>query len=399
MTTSLEKSMTYAVDGQFGLNPELGYRMSPKGWANGMAKLISVFNNKGGVGKSTICWNLADALGRRGKKVLLIDFDPQCNLSIAMLGEDLFLRSLPTQNAPYGTTIRSFLQRFLQNTGGEEIFLHNGPNTSANTYIIAGDFWLNVYADSLNVGADLLTGTGLSRYVALQKIVALAEIKHCSAFDFVIIDLPPSFGALVRAAFYSSHYYLVPCTSDSFSVYCVGLIGQMVPSFVSDWHIGLTRFKDSNPHFAEFDLLGRPVFAGWIFNGFDTARKRRTQQAIAEGAPTGDKEMIQADRTMHGKVSTAVQTDLVGSLNSKINGFSSVAAGLPVDYQIGDIEDANVLIQNSLWLNVPLGELNKFEQVVSLQDRRQWAPNQLEQIELIRNKFNATAEIVEKICI
>ena len=144
-----------------------------------MAKMISVFNNKGGVGKSTICWNLADVLGERGKKVLLIDFDPQCNLSIAMLGEEEFIRALPTQNVPYGTTIRSFVQRFLQNTGGEEIFLHKGraneetqsPRTHENVSLIAGDFWLNVYADSLNVGADLLSGTGLSRYVALKKIV------------------------------------------------------------------------------------------------------------------------------------------------------------------------------------------------------------------------------------
>lgn len=89
-----------------------------------MAKIISVFNNKGGVGKSTVCWNLSDAIARKGKRVLLIDFDPQCNLSIAVLGEEKFVRTLPTQNVPYGTTIRSFLQRFLQNTGGEEVFLH-----------------------------------------------------------------------------------------------------------------------------------------------------------------------------------------------------------------------------------------------------------------------------------
>lgn len=41
----------------------------------GMARIISVFNNKGGVGKSTICWNLGHALGTQGKKVLLVDFD------------------------------------------------------------------------------------------------------------------------------------------------------------------------------------------------------------------------------------------------------------------------------------------------------------------------------------
>src|SRR5260370_20148038 len=92
-----------------------------------MAKIISVFNNKGGVGKSTICWNLGNALGDLGKRVLLIDFDPQCNLSIAMLGETTFVRALPAQNQPYGTTVRAYLQRFLQNTGSEEVFLHSAP--------------------------------------------------------------------------------------------------------------------------------------------------------------------------------------------------------------------------------------------------------------------------------
>src|SRR5690349_1130562 len=115
-----------------------------------MTKLISIFNNKGGVGKSTICWNLAHTLGTMNKRVLLIDFDPQCNLSIAMLGEDVFVKTLPTLNLPYGTTLRSFLQRFLQSTGGEEIFLHEGKHTSKNVRLLAGDFWLNIYGGSLN---------------------------------------------------------------------------------------------------------------------------------------------------------------------------------------------------------------------------------------------------------
>lgn len=365
-----------------------------------MAKLISIFNNKGGVGKSTICWNLSDSLGRRGKKVLLIDFDPQCNLSIGMLGEDKFVHTLPTQNVPYGTAIRAFLQRFLQSTGGQQVFLHQGPNTSSNVRLIAGDFWLNVYADSLNVGADLLTGTGLSRYVALRKIVDLAEKENGEAFDFAIIDLPPSFGALVRAAFYSSDYYVVPCTSDNFSVYCVGLIGQMVPSFIADWQNGLGRFKSANPHFPDFDSLGRPVFAGWIFNGFDTARSRRTAEQIAAGVAPQQKTMVQADKTMHQRVAKAIQDDLVNKLTEKITHFPPVAAGLSSGkYQIGDIEDANVLIQNSLWLQVPIGRLDNFEQVVSLQDRRQWAENQIEQIKLIAKKFDETAAAVESLCV
>jgi chromosome partitioning protein len=364
-----------------------------------MAKLISVFNNKGGVGKSTICWNLAHALGQLGRKVLLIDFDPQCNLSIAVLGEQTFVQTLPTQNVPYGTTIRSFLQRFLQNTGGEDVFLHKGPNTNINVDLVAGDFWLNVYADSLNVGNDLLMGSGLSRYVSIHKVIAAAEEKTKVAYDFILIDLPPSFGALVRAAFYSSDYYIVPCTSDNFSVYCVGLIGQMVPAFISDWQIGLTRFKSTNPHFSDFDQLGMPVFAGWIFNGFDTTRKRRTPLEIAADIELGDKEMIQADRTMHGRIVSAIEDDLAAPLRKAITNYAPIAQGLPKHYRIGDIEDANVLIQNSLWLNVPLGDLDKHEQVVTLRDRRKWAENQVEQIELFRKKFDEAAKNIISVCV
>jgi len=363
-----------------------------------MAKTISVFNNKGGVGKTTICWNLGDALARRGKRVLFIDFDPQCNLSIAMLGEDLFVRTLPDQNLPYGTTIRSYLQRFLQSTGSEEVFLHAGPNTHANARLIAGDFWLNVYADSLNVGSDLLSGTGLTRYVALRRIIAAAEAQSGTPFDYVLIDLPPSFGALVRAAFYSSDYFLMPCTSDNFSVYCVGLIGLMVPSFVRDWQAGLARFKETNPRFTEFDHLGQPRFAGWVFNGFDTAKQRRTPTEIAAGAPMKEQAMMQADRTMHDRLVTAVKDDLVAPLQAKITGYKPVAQIHSPEYRVGDIEDANVLIQNSLWLSVPLSQLHHHQQVVTLQDRRTWAHNQVEQIQLLGKKIEEMATEVEYSC-
>jgi len=133
-------------------------------------KVISIFNNKGGVGKTTILWNLADALARRNKQVLMIDFDPQCNLSIAVLGQTLFTQTLPTQNIPYGTTIRAYLQRFLQNTGGFEFFSHKGKHTHPNAELVAGDFWLNVYAESLSVGADLLTGTGITKYAVIKPL-------------------------------------------------------------------------------------------------------------------------------------------------------------------------------------------------------------------------------------
>lgn len=250
-----------------------------------MGRVVAVFNNKGGVGKTSLCWNIADTLARRGKHVLLIDFDPQCNLSIAVLGEEEFVRKLPNENVPYGMTIRAYLQRFLQNTPGEEVWLHQGRRsedgdfyTHQDVQLIAGDFWLNTYADSLSLGSDLLSGNGLSKYLVLRRMIEKAEERHGRGFDFTFIDLPPSFGALVRAAFYSANYFIVPCTSDNFSVYCVGLIGQMIPSFIDDWKKGLERFKSNNPNYAEYDEYGKPAFGGWIFNGFDTRKRKIHRQ-------------------------------------------------------------------------------------------------------------------------
>lgn len=364
-----------------------------------MTKVISIFNNKGGVGKTSLCWNIADTLARKDKNVLLIDFDPQCNLSIAVLGADTFVGTLPTPLAPYGTTIRAFLQRFLQNTGGEEIFTHNGRNTHQNVDLIAGDFWLNIYADSLNVGADLLSGTGLSKYIVIRTIVAKIQELKTKTYDYVIIDLPPSFGSLVRAAFYSSDYFIVPCTSDNFSVYCVGLIGQMIPDFVKDWQDGLTRFKAANPHFSEFDSFGQPKFAGWIFNGFDTARERRTNAEMQAGTAPKDKKMMLADETFHNSLQAAIDNDLVQKLNSLITNYQPIPATLGAENKVGDIEDANVLIQNSLWLNVPLGQLHNFQQVKDLNNRANWAQNQVDQINLLRQKMEELADNVIRVCI
>lgn len=351
-------------------------------------KTITIFNNKGGVGKTTTVWNLGDQLARQKKNVLLIDFDPQCNLSIAVLGEQRFVDLLPQQNKPYGTCIRSFLQRFLQNTGGEELFLHKGGDQSASSLrVIAGDFWLNVYAEALNVGNDLLSGTGIAKFVVLNKLIKKANEEGVQGkpFDYVLLDLPPSFGALVRAALYVSDYFLVPCTSDTFSAYCVGLIGQMLPTFLSDWRMGLSRFKASNPAFTEYDSLGQPKFAGWIFNGFD----RRGGN------------VVKADQVHQAQIIDAVRDKLVGSMAKESTnlGYDPIAHNLPADLCVGKTEDMNVLIQNSIWQSVPVGRLDKVQAMKSLTDKGAWSPEQRTLITSLRNAYDEMASNVIRTCV
>lgn len=339
-----------------------------------MAKVISVFNNKGGVGKTTMVWNIGDALARKGKKVLLVDFDPQCNLSIAVLGSEAFTKTLPTQNVPYGKTIRAYLQRFLQGTGGWEFFQHNGEHTHKSASLVAGDFWLNVYAESLNVGSDILTGTGIARYLVLRSLLDAAT-EGGNTYDYVLIDLPPSFGALVRAAYYSSDYYIVPCTSDTFSAYCVSLIGQMFPTFSDDWDAGMKRFKASNPYFSKYDSLGHPKFAGWIFNGFDIRSDR----------------IVRADAVHKTKIQDAIRDELARKV--------PIAANVQPEIPLGEVEDMNVLIQNSIWQSSPIAQLPKLSPIRSLTSTGAWAENQREQIKSIGKGFAEIADRVIAVCV
>lgn len=341
-----------------------------------MTKIISIYNNKGGVGKTTLLWNLADSLARKNKRVLMIDFDPQCNLSIAVLGQEKFTNALPTQNTPYGTTIRAYLQRFLQNTGGFEFFSHRGEHTHPNAELVAGDFWLNVYSESLSVGADLLTGTGITKYAVIKDMVDFANEQREEPFDYALVDLPPSFGALVRAALYASDFFIIPCTSDTFSAYCIGLIGEMLPIFTADWEAGYARFKKANPHLPRYNTLGNPCFSGWIFNGFDT-----------RGG-----EYVRADSIHANNIQSEITNKIIN------NPDIGVAPLLGAVSMIGDVEDMNVLVQNSIWQSVPVSQLNNFRPLKNLQDKGSWAQNQRDQIELLAAKFSDAADNIIRVC-
>lgn len=335
-----------------------------------MAKFISIFNNKGGVGKTTLTWNLADALAEKGKSVLLVDFDPQCNLSIAMLGAESFKSLVSTASST--KTIRSFLQGYLQNTGPGPIFVHSGPHTNEKVKLVAGDFWLNVYSDSLNVGNDLLTGNGISKFTALRTLENKLN-ESDMRFDYVMIDLPPSFGGLVRSSLYSSDYLIIPCTSDTFSEYCIGLIAQMLPQFIMDWQTGISRFKQNNYGSKEYDDLGMPKYAGWIFNGYDTRSKK----------------MLRADQAHYENIDKANRKLVEEIKSNKSIGYSAAALQPDENYNIGKVEDMNVLIQNSLWQNIPVSKLDQHQQVKNLTgDKQGWSEAQNDLIGKVRTQIN-----------
>lgn len=159
-------------------------------------KVISVSNVKGGVGKTSTAAILSAGLSSRGCRVLMIDSDPQTNLTMCFLPEQ-----------PDGTP--SLYHVYAEGKTLEEV----KTAIKLNLDLIIGDFELcNADMQFLKAG----------RLKMLQK--AFRGLK--SSYDFVIIDTPPNLGILSLNAFLTSDYVLVPMAADSFSLKGVRLLKQ-----------------------------------------------------------------------------------------------------------------------------------------------------------------------------
>jgi len=349
-----------------------------------MVKIVALFNNKGGVGKTTTLWNLAASLSEKGKNVLVIDFDPQCNLSIAALGDEKFSRLLKSSpDFPYGKTIRSFALPYIQQSTHGTPFITKPKYVQEKTFdIVPGDFWLNNFSDILNVGTDVIGGAGLYRFLMPSHLINVVEEKFNKKYDFTLIDLPPSFNSLVRAALYSSDYFLVPCTPDLFSAYCVGLIGQVLPRFIDDWEQGKSRYLQSNPYDQTIKSKGQPKFGGWIFNAFDTKRKPGEEEPSKTGA----------DQAQYEKIQSSVENGLIPKLRL-INAYNAIPDF--IDFApVASIEDLNVSAPDSIVQNIPIKYLPSNKPTRENLARGSWAQNQLNLMNKMDREYDKLAQFM-----
>lgn len=345
-----------------------------------MTKVIALFNNKGGVGKTTTLWNLSISLAEANKKVLIIDFDPQCNLSIAALGGKEFAEFLESsQELPYGKTIRAFALPYIQQNTLGKIYIAKPKHQPRKGIIdiVPGDFWLNNFSDILNVGTDVIGGAGLYRFLMPSRLVTLIEEQFNIHYDYVLIDLPPSFNTLVRAALYSSDYFLVPCTPDLFSAYCVSLIGQVLPTFIEDWEQGKKRYMDSNPYDQIIPTKGQPKFGGWIFNGFDTRKNIKTG----------------ADQAQFNKVQDSIANKLIPELTSRIKSYDAVPNFITQE-PIANIEDLNVIAPDSIVQNVPIKYLREKKPTRDNVKSGAWGGNQNIFMKKIDAEYDSLAKFI-----
>lgn len=156
-----------------------------------MAKTICIANQKGGVGKTTTSVNLSSALAHIGKKVLLIDMDPQGNAS-----SGLGIKRPDSQEA------NSYHVLIGEKTLAEVTLDTSNPNLKIST------------ANPDLVGAEIeLVDMPQREYRLKQAIATVAD-----QYDFVIIDCPPSLGLLTLNALNSADSFLVPLQCEYYAL-------------------------------------------------------------------------------------------------------------------------------------------------------------------------------------
>jgi cellulose biosynthesis protein BcsQ len=242
-----------------------------------MVQKIALFNHKGGVSKTTTTFNLGWMLASKGKRVILVDSDPQCNLTGMALGEETEDDEARIQEI-YNTTsnIKTGLAPAFESQpraieavdcipvqGRDDLFLLPGHVGFAEYEVTLG------IAQELSGSIQALKNLPGSINDLLEKTAAKFNA------DYILIDMSPSLGSINQNLLMISDFFLVPTTADFFSVMAIDSLAKVLPRWYA-WAksaSSLQILREANYPFPNVKLrfLGTIVQNYRIIRGKETA--------------------------------------------------------------------------------------------------------------------------------
>ncbi len=203
--------------------------------------ILTFFNNKGGVGKTSLVYHLAWMFASLHKRVLAVDLDPQANLTAAMLSEeqieDLWDRQTP------GSTIYQCVKPL---TVVGDIVPPDPIKISDDLYLIPGDVALSSYEDSLS---EVWPGSMGDRnlYRPMRILSSFWQAMQMGSreveADIILIDIGPNLGAINRSVLIATDYVAIPLAADLFSLQGLQNLGPELRSWKSLWNKRLANWK------------------------------------------------------------------------------------------------------------------------------------------------------------
>lgn len=210
-----------------------------------MARIITFFNHKGGVSKTTTTYNVGWSLTLKGRKVLLVDGDPQCNLTGLFMNEDFdsyYENDLTSQHNIKDGVSRAFDGKPLPI---EAIDCYRHPNNE-NLWLLPGHMDLAEYEPPLNLAIN--SNNAIS---TLQNLPGsfFALIDLCSKkynIDYVFIDMNPGLSSINQVLFSYCDIFIVPTNPDPFSLMALKTLYKILPRW-KDWAVTTREiFKDAS---------------------------------------------------------------------------------------------------------------------------------------------------------
>lgn len=208
-----------------------------------MAKIIAMFNNKGGVSKTTTTFNLGWMLSELGKKVVMVDADPQCNLTgmVLDLSRHDALESYYDEHP--GQNLKDALEpAFASRPRAIDAVDCVGVDGRDGLYLLPGHVGLAEDEVSLGVAQQLSeTLQPLKNLPGSFRYLFEATAERYGA-DYVLVDLSPGLGAINQNIVSTSDYFVMPASPDVFSVMAIDSLSRVLPRW-KRWALGAASLE------------------------------------------------------------------------------------------------------------------------------------------------------------
>lgn len=205
--------------------------------------VLTFFNNKGGVGKTSLIYHLAWMYASLGKRVVITDLDPQANLTAAFLDDDE-IETIWSRPAD-GSTIYQCVKPL---TAVGDIAEPTLQHVGSNLYLLPGDVNLSGYEDALaNEWPNSMADNNL--YRPMRILSSFWQIMQMAAekvrADIILVDIGPNLGAINRSVLIAADYVVLPLGADLFSLQGLRNLGPALKSWQGLWRKRLDNWQSS----------------------------------------------------------------------------------------------------------------------------------------------------------
>lgn len=207
------------------------------------APIVVFFNNKGGVGKTSLVYNLAWMYAELGIKVIAADLDPQANLTVLSIGEEGAEGLWAQQDGP--ATIYGAVQPLFEGTG--DIEPPRVVPVSDDLDLIPGDLALSSLEDELSSQWAAACAAGQRRAFQLTTALgrALRDAAERTSAKLVLVDTAPTFGAINRAALSTADHVVIPISLDRLLQHNMKFLGKTLQHWRRTWNTWLDQSQQA----------------------------------------------------------------------------------------------------------------------------------------------------------